>query len=301
MNKKRLYENIMRNVSREVKRALNNHSLLEMVDQSLLAKAAKMSDDEIKQLKQEFDESNFEDQEVLRKLQRRRRQTIAFNRRIEELNDEAVEETTGKLKEIIEKWRDPIDLGNGVTINIGFEVEESEIIKTAEIRREGWGNNYYYSDPITEDPVYYYNLYVYITNDNFEETARRLAQFTKGKLGLTVELNTDIKAAEEIDLQINNIQEQLLNDLKTIGYELVGTTIERKTKNNIFGGMKCLNLSYKGQNAINNRLLKGFLNKDDKQGLITNRKNDKYMTSFYGKDLDVARINDKIKRTKRRL
>ena len=154
-NNKQLYESIMKSVSKEIKRILNEEFDIDTYNR--LNRHALRNMDE---LNYEFRQSDYQDEKILKRLQFLSRMSKKFS---EQINKKTLEQVQGKLKDIINKWK------NGVKIN--KDIEYTPIFELVSFNNE--------NDP--DDFNIYLNIYVpdFSEYNTFSKQKEKLKDFYK--------------------------------------------------------------------------------------------------------------------------
>ena len=200
-NKRTLYESIMKDVAKTVKKHLNE------VSNELLTKAHKSAESKIENLITKLKESNFTDVEILKKLQKLARQSNLFKQTIIDNNNKLQNLTIGNFNKLIKKWK------NGVKIQV--EDETIEIIPTFVISKEdeidftssNWNDKHIAADSDLLLDVYLINIEKY--ENLFSD-----------------EVNNSIL------IKIKNVYEQIERDFQSIGLELYDRVKTKRFKKN---------------------------------------------------------------------
>lgn len=117
-NNRQLYESIMKSVSKEIKRVLN-----EEFDINTYNRLNRYTLGNMDKLNYEFRQSDYQDEKILKRLQFLSRMSKKFS---EQINKKTLEQVKGKLKDIINKWKKGVKINKDIEYTPIFELVSSD-------------------------------------------------------------------------------------------------------------------------------------------------------------------------------
>lgn len=228
-NKKALYEKIMRNISKEVKRILS-----EEISSSGYGRLADYANDKRYNIEREFKASGYTDMEKLKHL----RFLASMKKKLaDKANNRFIQEASGTLKNIVKKWKDGINV-----------LDDKEVIPI-----------FVMQDVPNKFSQHKYRLAIYISiftsiNPNDWDNSAAYQEY---------------KLSDDDQYLLNRIISLLKNDLKQCGFYYWDTQIEKEIKEYkgmmklIFGTVIKNPYSVQSDDKFNNLINDEFLSGND--------------------------------------
>ena len=228
-NKKALYEKIMRNVSKEVKRIL-----LEEISSTGYGRLADYANDKRYNIEREFKASGYTDMEKLKHL----RFLASMKKKLaDKANNHFIQEVSGTLKNIVKKWKD------------GIAVTDDKEVIPIFVMQDTPNKLSYHKYRLT----IYINIFTSINPKDWDNSAAY----------------QEYKLSDGDQYLLNRIISLLNDDLKQCGFYYWDTQIEKEIKEYkgmvklIFGAVGKSAYSTQSYDEFNDLINDEFLRGDD--------------------------------------
>lgn len=233
-NTRQLYETIMKNISYEIKNILN-----EEFDIKTNKRLGDYANRKAKHLMMDYRNTGYQDEDILKHLQFLSRMSKKL---ADKANKQIVEQVQGKLKEVINKWKNGVKIDDDIIFTPIFEIEEVQDDDEETVKL--------YLNVYTIEPEHIL-FNIYNPDDVYKEMRKKAAQIRKTP-GLSKREKDSKIRKMEFETEINMYEDERYEKFLDIRHAF--NRIERKLQNDLenlyltwnYRGISKRNEQYKG-------------------------------------------------------